>query len=329
MRPGDWACLCPRTGRCCWCRALPGCGTALFAYLPPGEYVLTLGRKCLRARFRVVLPPGGSVMVRCEPGEGWWCWRQDFFHTSLHARRAPVRPAGYKPGDGAPRAAAPQGGDILYNSRDINDLRPDVAANCRVFLELCKAQGLQVMIAGTVRDEEYQLDRYNKGYSKAKRPSFHAQGVGLAFDFCKNVRGHEYDDPVFFQQCGAIGEAVGFEWGGRWKSFPDRPHLQWSGPGKTFKSSDILAGRLPPPMPLYRPQIPPQEEEEMTQEQFNQMLEIALTARAAERKDSPVAGWAAGAWQAAKTAGLLDGSDPQAPLTREQAAVLLQRLKLI
>ena len=99
-----------------------------------------------------------------------------------------------------------------------------MAANCRVFLELCKAKGLKPMIAGTVRDDAYQLDRYNKGYSKSKRPSFHAQGVGLAFDFCKNVPGHEYDDPAFFQQCGAIGEAMGFEWGGRWVSFPDRPH---------------------------------------------------------------------------------------------------------
>lgn len=215
----------------------------------------------------------------------------------------------------------------MYNSRDINDLRPDVAANCRAFLALCKAQGLKVMIAGTVRDEEYQLDRYNKGYSKAKRPAFHAQGVGLAFDFCKNVPGHEYDDPEFFQQCGAIGEAVGFEWGGRWKSFPDRPHLQWSGPGQTFKSSDIWAGRLPPLMPLYQPKD--EEEPEMTQEQFNQMLEIALAARTAQLKTNPVGTWAEAAWQAAQKAGVLDGSSPQAPLTREQAAVILQRLKLL
>ena len=32
--------------------------------------------------------------------------------------------------------------------------------------------------------------------------------------------------------------------------------------------------------------------------------------------------------EAARKAGILDGSAPQAPLTREQAAVILQRLKL-
>ena len=140
----------------------------------------------------------------------------------------------------------------MLNSRNIDDLRPDVAANCRVWMNLCKKAGLPVLVTGTVRDQEYQLYCYNNGTSKAKVPSFHSVEAGLAFDFCKNVRGHEYDDPVFFQQCGAIGESVGFEWGGRWKSFPDYPHMQWSGPGHTYQSSDIWAGRLPPPMPLWQ-----------------------------------------------------------------------------
>lgn len=200
-----------------------------------------------------------------------------------------------------------------------------MAANCRIFLDLCKARGLQPMIAGTVRDDAFQLDCYNKGYSKSKRPSFHAQGVGLAFDFCKNIPGHEYDDPDFFLQCGVIGEAMGFEWGGRWTSFPDRPHLQWSGPNHTFKSSDIWAGRLPPAMPLYRPK----ENEEMTQAQFNEMFEAAMLAHAAQVKTRPAGDWSSQAWEAARKAGILDGSAPQAPLTREQAAVILQRLKLL
>ena len=213
----------------------------------------------------------------------------------------------------------------MYNSRKIEDLRPDVAANCRVFLKLCRDAGLTVGIAGTVRDEEYQLDRYEKGFSRAKRPSFHAQGVGLAFDFFQNIPGHAYDDPEFFRKCGELGEKMGFEWGGRWTSFPDRPHLQWSGRGHTFKSSDILAGRLPPPMPLYSYE----EEAEMTQEQFNIMFEHAMRAYEAARTARPVDGWAADAWAAAGKAGVFDGTAPQAPLTRAQAAAVLQRLKLL
>mgnify|MGYP000362604919 CR=1 FL=1 len=147
-----------------------------------------------------------------------------------------------------------------------------MAANCRVFLELCKAKGLKPMIAGTVRDDAYQLDRYNKGYSKSKRPSFHAQGVGLAFDFCQNIKGQEYSDSAFFQRAGELGEQVGFEWGGRWKSFPDRPHLQWSDGGK-YTSSMIRAGDYPPAMPPYR-----EEDTDMTKEEIQAMIDAAVTA---------------------------------------------------
>ena len=139
----------------------------------------------------------------------------------------------------------------MLNSRDIDDLRADVAANCRVWMQLCRDAGLAVCITGTVRDRAYQEYCYRNGTSKGRVPTFHAQGVGLAFDFCRNVQGQEYSDPAFFQRSGELGERVGFEWGGRWKSFPDRPHLQWSGGGK-YTGSMILAGRYPPAMPLYR-----------------------------------------------------------------------------
>lgn len=154
----------------------------------------------------------------------------------------------------------------MYHSRDINDLRADVAANCQIWKKLCEEIGLNVLVTETVRDEEYQIYCYEQGYSKAKRPAFHAQGIGLAFDFCKNVKGHEYDDLEFFRQAGELGEKIGFEWGGRWTSFPDRPHLQWSDGGK-YKSSDIWAERIPREMPLYQKG----ESEEMTQEQFQTM----------------------------------------------------------
>jgi hypothetical protein len=138
----------------------------------------------------------------------------------------------------------------MYSSRNIDDLREDVAFNCHKFVDLCKKAGLNVLITDTVRDKEFQLDCYNKGYSKTKTPSFHAQGVGLAFDFCKNVKGHEYDDIEFFKFFAMIGKRIGFEWGGDWPEFTDRPHLQWSDHGK-LNSKAILAGKRPPTMPKY------------------------------------------------------------------------------
>ena len=139
----------------------------------------------------------------------------------------------------------------MLNSRDIDALRPDVAANCHVWLELCKAAGLAVLVTGTVRDEEYQRYCYEQGTAATPVPSFHGEKAGLAFDFCQNIKGKEYSDPAFFQKSGELGELVGFEWGGRWTSFPDRPHLQWSDGGK-YTSSMIRSGKYPPTMPLYQ-----------------------------------------------------------------------------
>lgn len=150
----------------------------------------------------------------------------------------------------------------MLNSREIDALRADVAANCRAWLERCQAAGLPVCITGTVRDKEYQEYCYRIGTSKATTPSFHAQGVGLAFDFCRNVKGGEYSDLKFFEQAAALAKEMGFSWGGDWTSFVDRPHLQWDQGGK-YTSSMILSGRYPPKMPLWE-EREKEEEEEMT-----------------------------------------------------------------
>ena len=145
----------------------------------------------------------------------------------------------------------------MLNSRDISLLRSDVAANCRKWIELCKESGLNVLVTSTVRDKEYQAYLYEQGRTRkgsivtnSKLPSFHWDKAGLAFDFCKNVKGHEYDDAKFFKDAAAIAKKMGFTWGGDWKSFVDKPHLQWDDNGK-YSASDVRAGRMPRTMPLY------------------------------------------------------------------------------
>ena len=143
-------------------------------------------------------------------------------------------------------------------SRDISRLRADVAANCRLFLEECKKQGLPVLVTETVRDLEYQASLYAKGrtapgsiVTNQKTPSFHSDKAGLAFDICKNVKGHEYDDLAFFNRCGEIGKKIGFSWGGDWISLQDKPHFQWDNHG-TYTAAMVRAGKLPPSMPIYK-----------------------------------------------------------------------------
>lgn len=145
----------------------------------------------------------------------------------------------------------------MLKSRDIDRLRDDVAANCRTFIALCKAEGLNVLVTETVRDLEYQASLYAQGrtapgsiVTNQKTPSFHWEKVALAFDIAKNVKGHECDDAEFFRKCGAIGKKMGFTWGGDWKSLPDAPHFQWDAHGK-YTAAMVRAGNLPPKMPQY------------------------------------------------------------------------------
>lgn len=216
----------------------------------------------------------------------------------------------------------------MLNSRDTGLLRPDVAANCRLWLERCSAAGLQVLVTSTVRDSAYQAWLYEQGRSRpgaivtnSPTPTFHSDKAGLAFDFCKNVKGQEYSDPDFFRSAAALAKEMGFSWGGDWKSFPDLPHIQWDANG-TWTSAMILKGGLPGPMPLYE-----EEEETMTQEMFNELMDGYL---ADLRRQAPGA-WSAEARTWAEQRGLLKGDEAgnmqyRMFLTREQLAEILYRM---
>ena len=100
----------------------------------------------------------------------------------------------------------------MRHSRDIDDLRADVAANCRTMIALAEREGLRVLVTETVRDAAYQRMLAEKGYAAkgAVTPSFHAEHAGLAFDICKNEVGHEYDDPAFLRGWGRSESASDF-----------------------------------------------------------------------------------------------------------------------
>lgn len=204
----------------------------------------------------------------------------------------------------------------MIDSRDLNDLRGDVAANCRTLLVLCRERGLDVLITQTLRDDEYQAQLYAQGRTKpgsivtnSKTTTFH--GAGLAFDFCKNVRGHEYDDPAFFAAVAAIAKTMGFSWGGDWRSFSDRPHLQWD-ESRKYTDAMIRAGRRPAEM-----------EEYMTYDQWKKYMEQYR----AELGRNPVSAWAKEAWDKLTKEKVTDGGRPGDLITREEVATMIERGK--
>ena len=115
--------------------------------------------------------------------------------------------------------------------RDIGELSVNAQSACRLFLEECKKQGLNVLITETYRSQERQNYLYAQGRTRAGKKvtwtknSRHTSR--RAWDICKNVRGEEYSDVSFFKACGKVAKSLGITWGGDWKT-PDLPHFEIS-----------------------------------------------------------------------------------------------------
>lgn len=212
----------------------------------------------------------------------------------------------------------------MINSSDISMLRDDVEYNCRQFIKECNKNGLNVLVTQTVRDNEYQAMLYAQGrttagsiITKSKVATFHNVLCGLAFDICKNVKGHEYDDIAFFKKCGNIAKKMGFSWGGDWTAFRDMPHIQWDNYGR-WTSSAIKSGSYPPKMPKW------ESEDEMTQTQFNSMMDKYLEEKG---KEIPSA-WSANARSWAEKNGIVKGDEKgnkkyRNPVTKEELVQML------
>lgn len=223
--------------------------------------------------------------------------------------------------------------------RGVEKLHPELIPICNAFVAQCRAQGLPVRITETLRTKEEQDALYAQGRTQpgavvtnAPYPkSAHCWGV--AFDFCRNVKGSEYDDSDgFFARCGAVGEKLGLTWGGSWKSFQDKPHLELSR-FMPNSSTNWLISTYGTPERFFNTwtsaeDTPPAEEEEtMTQDMFDTMLENYLTRLAAQAP----ADWSESGRAWAEANGIIRGDENGSKqyksfVTREQLAVMLERM---
>ena len=135
----------------------------------------------------------------------------------------------------------------MINSRKIEDLHPKVADLCNQFITECKDAGIDVLITSTYRDNESQNALYNQGRTTPGNKVTNAKGgqsfhnYRIAFDFCPIVGGKaQWNDTATFNRCGEIAESLGLEWAGRWKTFKELAHCQYTG-GLTLK--DLQSGK--------------------------------------------------------------------------------------
>lgn len=119
--------------------------------------------------------------------------------------------------------------NVTTANRNIDALLEVAQKACRLFLEECEKEGLNVCITETYRSQERQNYLYAQGRTREgkivtwTKKSRHTSK--LAWDICKNVKGQEYSDNTFFMKCGAIAKKLGITWGGTWKE-RDLPHFE-------------------------------------------------------------------------------------------------------
>jgi len=123
--------------------------------------------------------------------------------------------------------------------RGVDKLHPELQECVKKFLKECEKQGLNVLITETLRTQKEQEALYAQGRTQPGKIVTNCRGFqsphcwGIAFDFCRNKKGWEYDNTDgFFEKVGKIAKTIfdGTEydlfWGGDFRTFVDRPHIE-------------------------------------------------------------------------------------------------------
>lgn len=134
-------------------------------------------------------------------------------------------------------------------SKRLEDLKPEVAEMAGAFLLAASTAGYRLVVTHTLRTLEEQGALYAKGrfgnpppIVTHARPGYSWHNFGRAFDVAFVVDGKpSWRDDHPWEAIGMLGETLGLEWGGRWESFPDRPHFQYPG-GRTLAQARASLG---------------------------------------------------------------------------------------
>jgi len=134
----------------------------------------------------------------------------------------------------APAVSVPA--DTTFDARSeekIATLIPRAREAARQWLARCLAEGINVKVICGLRTYQEQDELYAQGRIKPgpkvtnARAGFSWHNFGVAWDFVVfDAHGQPQWDSTQMKRCGEIGEELGLEWGGRWTSPQDTPHLQ-------------------------------------------------------------------------------------------------------
>ena len=135
--------------------------------------------------------------------------------------------------------------------RDRTKLHPKLQKKLNELIAACDKAGLKIQITECVRTVAEQDALYAQGRTKPGKIVTNARGStyssmhmwGVAADFCRADGKAAYENKDgFFDKVGKIGQKLGLEWGGSWKSPVDKPHFQLSEYGSTTAKLKLLYG---------------------------------------------------------------------------------------
>lgn len=134
--------------------------------------------------------------------------------------------------------------------RDVSQLHPELQKKVEELQKLCKKNGITIGIGECVRTVAEQDALYAKGRTTtgsvvtnckgSSYSSMHQWGVAFDFYLIMDVDGDgktaddAYNNSTkLFDEVGKLGQSIGLEWGGSWKSPVDKPHFQLPDWGST------------------------------------------------------------------------------------------------
>ena len=144
--------------------------------------------------------------------------------------------------------------------RDIKQLHPKLQKKIAQLQELCEKNGIKIGISQCLRTTAEQDALYAKGrtapggiVTNAKGSTYssmHQWGVAFDFYLIMDVDGDgKTSDDAFnnatklFDKVGKLGQSIGLEWGGSWKSIVDKPHFQLPDWGSTASKLKQMYGK--------------------------------------------------------------------------------------
>lgn len=133
--------------------------------------------------------------------------------------------------------------------KNLATLHPRAQAKAREFMQsvapIMRQRGVDVRIISGTRSYAEQDALYAKRPKVTNaRGGFSNHNFGVAWDIGLFQGKHYLEDSPLYRECGKIGQSLGLEWGGAWKTIVDEPHFEVkTGLTMAQKRERVAAGR--------------------------------------------------------------------------------------